>query len=56
MQYNVDTKMTGGVKHMIGYLTLLRCTGMPGMQNAACIAQELPKLNAQRNTIRQPKG
>ena len=56
MQYNVDTKMTGGVKHMIGYLALLRRTGMPGMPNAACIAEELMKMKAQRNSIRQPKG
>ena len=47
--------MNADVMNMIGGFTVLRFTGMLGMRNVSFTKEELLKMNAQLNKIKNPK-
>ena len=53
--FDIDLKSIKGMGQMLGGFTVLRLTSMMGMANISFDKEELLKINAKLNKIRQPK-
>ena len=54
--FEIDMKGIKGMGQMLGGFTVLRLTSMMGMANISFTKEELLRMNAKLNKIKQPKN